>query len=122
MSFLSPFWSLCSRARLPRQRRQHGLDGVTGQELLVYDSSTDGMPADGLETEAAALRALTRRPLPGIRTPRLIEAGRLDEAEFVLARTKQSVKVTMPDIVDPLSWTETPSMPARPSASARVFA
>lgn len=43
-----------------------------------------GMPADGLETEAAALRALTRRPLPGIRTPRLIEAGRLDEAEFVL--------------------------------------
>lgn len=37
-----------------------------------------GTPHDGIDTEAAALDLLTRRPLPGIRTPRLIEAGTLN--------------------------------------------
>lgn len=89
---------------LPRQAgrpRVSMLGTVDGDEVIVKL----GLPDDGLENEAAALRLLTATPLPTIATPRVVAAGRLASTADVafLATSALGLQRQRPAIDEPLT-------------------
>jgi len=90
-------------AAAPRQEGRPRLSilAESGDDQVVIKLGT---PDDGLENEAAALSLLTRDPLPGIATPSVVAAGRLDTEEPVafLVTTALGLDGQRPALDEPL--------------------
>jgi hypothetical protein len=90
-------------AVLPRQSDRARLSLLCTQSRPDRDIVVKlAMVGDGLEREALALSLLTDRPLPGIATPTVISAGRLDERTAYLATDALGLDRQRPALDAPL--------------------